>query len=190
MNNSPKAPAGIYPDPDDPTKTKYWDGENWTEPPTPIKKSKKPIWIAIAAVLAIGTVIGTVAIINNAETQRIEEEKAAAEKARLETFSIVKDRCGITSTYAYIIQDGGESLALTTDFDYRKGVAEWIDSGDVKCVLDKLEAPSSVWSKVGTTRALDGRQSADWGGYTASWTYHPDDGLNMLIEHVVNPTSN
>jgi hypothetical protein len=30
-----------------------------------------------------------------------------------------------------------------------------------------------------TTRALDGMQSAEWGGLAAQWTYHPDTGMNL-----------
>lgn len=52
----------------------------------------------------------------------------------------------------------------------------------LRCILNRLEAPDSVWSRVEQTRALDGRQEASWGGYLASWTYHPDDGVSMVIE--------
>ena len=31
------------------------------------------------------------------------------------------------------------------------------------------------------SRALDGTQEQSWGDYSASWTYHPDDGLNIVI---------
>ena len=32
-----------------------------------------------------------------------------------------------------------------------------------------------------STRALDGYQQETFGEFSASWTYHPDDGLNMTI---------
>jgi hypothetical protein len=31
------------------------------------------------------------------------------------------------------------------------------------------------------TRALDGMQTASWGNYEASWTYHPDEGLDVVV---------
>jgi hypothetical protein len=31
------------------------------------------------------------------------------------------------------------------------------------------------------TRALDGRQTDAWAAFEASRTYHPDDGLDVLI---------
>ena len=36
----------------------------------------------------------------------------------------------------------------------------------------------------GSTRALDGRQSATWAQFEASWTYHPDDGLDVLVRQL------
>lgn len=40
----------------------------------------------------------------------------------------------------------------------------------------------TILSRIGTTRAMDGRQEGSWDGYVASWTDHPDDGLSILIE--------
>lgn len=36
-------------------------------------------------------------------------------------------------------------------------------------------------SEIGQTRALDGRQKASWGKVEASWSYHPDRGLDMTL---------
>jgi|1185.fasta_scaffold41226_2 hypothetical protein len=32
------------------------------------------------------------------------------------------------------------------------------------------------------TRALDGMQTDSWPGYTARWTYQPDDALDIIIQ--------
>lgn len=52
----------------------------------------------------------------------------------------------------------------------------------VECLADRLAMPEAVYAQIRGTRALDGRQSASWDGYRASWTYHPDAGLSMIIE--------
>ncbi|TDC52740.1 hypothetical protein E1212_07760 [Jiangella ureilytica] len=52
---------------------------------------------------------------------------------------------------------------------------------DVACLLDALEAPRAVIARVDSTRALDGMQDAEWDDLTASWTYHPDDGLSLIV---------
>lgn len=62
--------------------------------------------------------------------------------------------------------------------DYGSG-SETIE--DVACVLAALDAPSAVAYRMDGTRALDGMQSATWGAYSATWTYHPDDGLDLII---------
>lgn len=41
---------------------------------------------------------------------------------------------------------------------------------------------SLVLDKMGATRSLDGRQADDWNGIGASWSYHPDDGLHVILE--------
>jgi hypothetical protein len=41
--------------------------------------------------------------------------------------------------------------------------------------------PQSVLAQTEQTRALDGMRSAEWGTFGASWTFHPDDGLDLII---------
>lgn len=54
---------------------------------------------------------------------------------------------------------------------------------DVACILAGLGAPQHIYSLINATRALDGMQSESWGDYVARWTYHPDNGLTMVIAH-------
>lgn len=49
------------------------------------------------------------------------------------------------------------------------------------CALFALQAPDYIFDLIGTTRAIDGRQSETWGDFRAAWTYHPDSGLNLTI---------
>lgn len=52
----------------------------------------------------------------------------------------------------------------------------------IKSVNSDLGFSSSVYEEMMETRALDGRQSATSGRYTVSWTYHPDDGLEVMYK--------
>ena len=54
---------------------------------------------------------------------------------------------------------------------------------DINCVMDELEVPQSVRAQMGSTRALDGMQSATWSTYKATWTYHPNNGLDVIITY-------
>lgn len=42
--------------------------------------------------------------------------------------------------------------------------------------------PDSVKTKTGNTRMVDGTLSDSWGVVKATWTYHHDDGLNIIFE--------
>ena len=50
----------------------------------------------------------------------------------------------------------------------------------LRTINEELGFESSVFVKMGQTRALDGRQYAYAGKYSASWTYHPDKGLEVI----------
>lgn len=78
------------------------------------------------------------------------------------------------------VEDEGRSLFLDMQGnDYGSGDLAY---ADVQCALKELGAPESTLTAMGQTRALDGRQSDEWDGLEASWRYHPDDGLDVIIE--------
>jgi hypothetical protein len=56
-----------------------------------------------------------------------------------------------------------------------------IDIKALACIFDELDVPDSVVSQVQNTTILSGLQKADFRGFSASWAYSPDDGLNMSI---------
>lgn len=51
----------------------------------------------------------------------------------------------------------------------------------IACVLTAVSVPDSVVSQIDATRALDGMQKASWNNISATWTYHPDDGLQIIV---------
>jgi len=54
---------------------------------------------------------------------------------------------------------------------------------DVICILNSplLRMPEFIINGVETTRALDGKQNGEWDGFEAEWSYHPDNGLDLMI---------
>ncbi|MBP3042428.1 hypothetical protein KKR91_15395 [Arthrobacter jiangjiafuii] len=88
------------------------------------------------------------------------------------------ETCNVMETAGIDIGDNGQSISMSSEGNESSG-AEY---SDIYCVLGELEVPDSVDNRIGTTRALDGRQSADWNEFTSSWGYHPDSGLNIVIE--------
>lgn len=83
--------------------------------------------------------------------------------------------CGATGTLA---DDEHTLLVDMKGEDYGSGEATLEGT---RCVLTELDVPQSVIGQMSSTRALDGMQTATWDDYSVSWTYHPDDGLDLII---------
>lgn len=49
-------------------------------------------------------------------------------------------------------------------------------------LLGRLGMPAGTAARMDGTRALDGTQSAEGEHATATWTYHPDDGLRVVFQ--------
>ncbi len=88
-----------------------------------------------------------------------------------------------------------EGLTLTIDM---KGQEEWDGAllRDIKCATKFLQTPTYISESMYSTTALSGRQTDSYkimlgGGDTGfaeteyliemSWTYHPDDGLDIIF---------
>lgn len=80
---------------------------------------------------------------------------------------------------------GATAAALTTDeksIQFSSGA--YPDSEDfemLECMMEAAKAPSAVESRMNNTRALDGTQDAEWEGWSAFWTYHPKNGLDITF---------
>lgn len=76
--------------------------------------------------------------------------------------------------------DAGKSISFDTEGKDDPSTGN-DDIEDVACVLNALQVPDYVVSHMDSTRALDGTQEDTWESYTARWTYHPDNGLNLTV---------
>ena len=100
----------------------------------------------------------------------------AAQEAMTPRFETAAEACDLVPLL--VVADKGTTLTLTTAGE--SGVS-YTDIEDVACVLAKLEVPSYVVSHIDSTRALDGQQTDEWDGISARWTYHPEDGLHLVL---------
>ncbi|MCY1145400.1 hypothetical protein OWR29_45990 [Actinoplanes sp. Pm04-4] len=91
-----------------------------------------------------------------------------------------QDTCDSTRSGTEIA-DGGYTLTVDS-----RGEDDYTGLGyyDLDCVWTALQMPEAVKAHIGQTRALDGRQEDSWGSFTASWTYHPDAGVSMVVRVV------
>ena len=101
-------------------------------------------------------------------------EAAAASQVRLEAAydSCYRRDSGGTLTLA----DGGESIVVDTGSKYGSTAA-------MDCVLAELGTKQSIIAQMGRTTAMMGVQDAEDDGLAYSWSYHPDNGVNMVIEY-------
>lgn len=80
--------------------------------------------------------------------------------------------------YAQVSSDG-TSMEMTTSGKKEPGMSV----RTLGCLLEELDAPTSLKQRMESTRAIDGTQEEKWGSYRATWTYHPDHGLHVVISH-------
>ena len=133
-----------------------------------------PREIKIAAVgLAIGVVVGVVGSLLVASVAGgIGSIAAGSPMADAAT------TCEVETNPWINVGDEGRSISMTSE----GGESAGADFEDLACVLLELETPDSVINRIDSTRALDGRQTGTWEDYSASWGYHPDSGLDIVIE--------
>jgi len=86
--------------------------------------------------------------------------------------------CGSTGQ----ISDSDRTLLL--DMTGSQSGSGDLNEKQVACVLNGINTPQYVFDHMAATRALDGRQSDSWGDFTASWSYHPDQGLDVIVRQV------
>lgn len=157
-----------------------------TEQPEPKKKSKgKIIGIIIAivcsvAVLVGGTIAGVV-IVSNLKENSNSSESSEEEEYKGPDLQAVYDKIGGDGYYCKLANDGSYISIDTNplDLDDYSASSAWSMIEELNYELD---LPDSLKEKMIHTRALDGRQTATYEYVTVSWTYHPDQGLEVTYE--------
>lgn len=146
----------------------------------PASKPPSPRWVVPLVVFLVIMVVGLTALLLVPKLWPSSSLRpvAASPGPTQTALRAAYESCGQVGE----ISDGDRTLFL----DLRGNDAGSGDLGETQliCVLTQLHTPDFVVREMDTTRALDGRQSDSWGDFTASWTYHPDHGLDVLIRQV------
>lgn len=132
---------------------------------------------AVAIVITAGTLLAACgAGTSNAKGAPTTTRTSRTPAADTQRFTRVASQCGVS----YDLQDEGKSLTFDTEGnDDAAGSGDTID--DVACVLNGLDCPDYVIDHMDATRALDGMQTDTWKGVKARWTYHPDEGMVLIL---------
>lgn len=89
------------------------------------------------------------------------------------------EKCNLASSQYVSVMDSGYSLSLDGRSD--SSSVDGIEISDTSCVLDELGVPSYIRMLMSNTRALDGMQREEFDVTKIYWSYHPDNGLDIII---------
>lgn len=78
------------------------------------------------------------------------------------------------------VADDGSYLTIDTDpLDFGDYITDGSDKA-IQNINKELGFPDSVYAQMISTRAIDGTQTYEKNGISVSWTFHPDDGLEII----------
>lgn len=81
--------------------------------------------------------------------------------------------------FCFVAEDGSYIEIDTDPSDIGEYIAS--DSLDaIEHINEELGLPGSVYAHMTSTRALDGMQSYEKDNIGVRWTYHPDNGLEII----------
>jgi hypothetical protein len=94
---------------------------------------------------------------------------------QFDAFQKAYDTC-LTPT-GITVSDGGKTLIINGQGEDSYGATIY----DTACVLSAVGTPTYILSNMETTNSLMGRQSDTFDGIDVSWSYHPDNGLDVVL---------
>lgn len=153
-----------YSFPPQPTPQPLWQPttfqHGYQQPPTQKRKSYAFLWWIGGGFLALILVLVLIAGALFISLQPTQLESAA-------------ESCGVSSTS---LGDNGSTLSLSYE-----GELDSMDVAELECVLGELGFPDYARNQLGSTRGIDGMQTATWSGITAHWNYDGTNGLSMTF---------
>ncbi|MEU4364282.1 hypothetical protein [Promicromonospora sp. NPDC023987] len=132
--------------------------------------------IALGA-FVLGAVVGIALPVAGSSTGGVEHSGSPSPTATSAPLADAYDLCNAADTGGEIADEQTTLIFDTQGEDDATGV----DYTAVVCVLSQLDTPERVTQAMESTRALDGRVTDSWDSFTASWSFHPDTGLDLVV---------
>ena len=129
-------------------------------------------------IVAIGEGQTTISVSN---TDGIMATWSVTVKKAKPNLKTVCDKCEVKSSYASVAADGSY-LSIDTN---PKDIDDYIDAEayfSISNVNAALGIPDSLMATMNRTRAIDGTQSETFDNIKVSWSYHPDNGLEVVYQ--------
>ena len=133
------------------------------------RKSHKQLWLGIGVGFVAGILLSVTVAVAGAVGSSVTASSAISDAVK---------GCNAQSSSGISVGDNGQSVSIDTKGQKDSSGASITDTA---CILKKLNVPDSVVSEMDATNALQGRQSATWDNIDATWSYHPDSGLNLIL---------
>lgn len=124
----------------------------------------------------LGTLTATLALAACSGGAASADEEPADDGSTM--FTAVREACGLPAS---AVGDGGTTLVLDGRGEDDSSTSDALEIEDLACALNAINTPDHIITLMDQTRALDGRQAQEHDGYTYSWTYHPDSGMDIVI---------
>lgn len=112
------------------------------------------------------------------QSDRVSEEEAQAqveEGVAQAALAAAVDSCPSAVAPYVSVDEGG--LVMEGEGEESDGVT----FSTILCVLDELNIPDSVLTRISNTNSTMGLVEGSWGDYDATWSYHPDNGLFIHV---------
>lgn len=143
--------------------------------PAPIRHATT---MAIAlGTFVLGVVVGIALPVASSGSGGVEPSGSPSPTGSSAPLADAYDLCNVADTGGEIADEQTTLILDTQGEDDATGV----DYTAVVCVLAHLDTPERVTQTMDSTRALDGRVTDSWDSFTASWSYHPNTGLDIVI---------
>lgn len=138
------------------------------EPTNPAKSSKKmPVGIIAGAVFAIIAIIAIITVI-----------PAGGGQAKPDLEAIYSEHELYTATFSELGADGSY-ISIDTNPNDSDDYMNLDALSAIRLINDDLGLPDSVLNRMEKTRSMDGIQTYSNDVIEVSWTYHPDQGLEV-----------
>lgn len=149
-------------------------------PPEPKRRSRAGLWIGLGAAVIVAAAGGALFL-----DSRSDDGAPAAAASASSTGGLGNPLRGAanscdTQKMGTRVEDDGKTLIIDNTGDEDSPSAS-VDVITLQCLLGALSTPESVKAQMFATRALDGRQEATWDRFSASWSYHPNTGLDLIV---------
>jgi hypothetical protein len=128
-------------------------------------------WLLIAIVVFV--------LVGIAASLAAGDDDTSTENESVPELELAQNICADGSGFI-VVGDSGMTLTIVSEGEESPGAP----IEQIGCVLVALGVPDSVLSQIDRTTSMQGVQRATWSDFEASWTYHPDNGLNMIVEQV------